>query len=307
MSGPLAGRIASIGEAMIELRRRPDGLLAQGHGGDTLNTAIYLARLGAPVDYVTALGDDPESDRMVAFWAEEGIGTAHVLRAPGRLPGLYMIDVDAAGERRFLYWRDRAPAREMLALPQSPALLDALASAALLYVSGITLAIIGARGRARLSALFDRVREAGGRVAFDTNWRPALWPDRDTARRAYEAQLARTDIAFLGADDMRDLFGDSDPDAVLAHAAHDRVAETVLRLAAPGCVVRHAGAREHVPALAVPRVVDTTAAGDAFSAGYLAARFRGEPPADAARAGHRIASVVIAHPGAIIPREATPR
>ncbi len=52
--------------------------------------------------------------------------------------------------------------------------------------------------------------------------------------------------------------------------------------------------------------VDTTAAGDSFAAGYLAARLRGEAPAAAARAGHRLAAVVITHPGAIIPREAMP-
>ena len=79
-------RIASIGECMIELSQAAGGLLSRSYGGDTLNTAVYLARLGVAVDYVTALGDDPWSDEMVSAWRAEGVGTGHVVRVPGRLP-----------------------------------------------------------------------------------------------------------------------------------------------------------------------------------------------------------------------------
>src|SRR6187399_2663481 len=87
-------RIASIGECMIELRQLPDGHLTRSFGGDTLNTAVYLARLGVSVDYVTALGDDPLSEEMLAGWRAEGVGTGLVARVPGRLPGLYLIQTD---------------------------------------------------------------------------------------------------------------------------------------------------------------------------------------------------------------------
>ncbi|PTU04499.1 ketodeoxygluconokinase, partial [Pseudomonas sp. HMWF031] len=109
--GPHAPRIALIGECMIELQHRADGSLQQSFGGDTLNTAVYLSRelAGAgTVDYVTALGDDSFSDAMCQSWAEENIGLGMVQRLPGRLPGLYCIQTDAAGERRFLYWRNEA-------------------------------------------------------------------------------------------------------------------------------------------------------------------------------------------------------
>ena len=84
---PPTARVACIGECMVELKEQPDGLLRRSYGGDTLNTAVYLARLGVPVDYVTALGDDTWSDEMLAFWRAEGIGTGLVPRLPGRLPG----------------------------------------------------------------------------------------------------------------------------------------------------------------------------------------------------------------------------
>ncbi|WP_448190999.1 sugar kinase [Azospirillum sp. sgz301742] len=289
---------------MIELFRRPDGSLTMGFGGDTLNTAVYLARLGVAADYVTALGDDPTSAGMIAAWQAEGVGTQHVLRLPGRLPGLYMIETDAAGERRFLYWRDMAPARELFVLPQSPALIEALEGYDLLYLSGISLAIWGERGRDVLFALLDRVRARGGRVAFDTNWRPRLWPDRETAQRAYDAMLSRTDIALPGVTDLRELYGDADADAVLARVRAAGVPEIVLKLEAPGCIVSDGGTGVDVPAERVSTVVDTTAAGDSFSAGYLAARLEGRTPVEAARAAHRLAAAVIQHRGAIIPRDA---
>ncbi len=94
------------------------GLFSRGYGGDTLNTAVYLARLGVGVDYITALGDDSLSDEMIAGWAAEGVGTRRVARLPGKLPGLYMIQTDDKGERRFFHWRDSAAARSLMDLPR---------------------------------------------------------------------------------------------------------------------------------------------------------------------------------------------
>ncbi len=301
-------RVAALGECMIELFRRPDGALTMGFGGDTLNTAVYLARLGESkgiaVDYVTALGDDPVSAGMIAAWEAEGVGTGHVQRLPGRLPGLYMIETDKAGERRFLYWRDNAPARDLFVQPQSPALIAALEGFDLLYLSGISLAIWGEQGREALFALLKRVRATGGRVAFDTNWRPRLWPDHGVAQRAYDTMLRHTDIALPGVTDLHDLYGDTDAAAVLARVRAAGVPEIALKLEAPGCIVSAPGIDAEVPAERVDTVVDTTAAGDSFSAGYLAARLEGLDPVEAARAAHRLAAIVIQHRGAIIPRAA---
>ena len=108
-------RVAAIGECMLELTHRDERTLALGHGGDTFNTALYLARAGASsgiaVDYVTALGTDPMSDTMVAGWQAEGVGTARVVRLEGKLPGLYLIRTGDSGERRFFYWRSEAAVR----------------------------------------------------------------------------------------------------------------------------------------------------------------------------------------------------
>ena len=121
-------RVACIGECMIELKQAGNGLFSRGYGGDTLNTAVYLARLGARTDYITALGDDTLSDEMIACWAAEGVGTARVSRLPGKLPGLYMIQTDDKGERRFFHWRESAAARSQMDLPETTDILNSLAS-----------------------------------------------------------------------------------------------------------------------------------------------------------------------------------
>ncbi|MGQ0677888.1 MAG: sugar kinase [Rhodospirillales bacterium] len=304
---PGPARAATIGECMIELSPREGGLYALGFGGDTLNTAVYMARLGMPVDYLTAMGDDPYSDRMIAAWAREGVGVERVRRVGGRLPGLHLIETDAGGERRFFYWRDRAPARELFRLPDTPALLDEIAAYELVYLSGISLSLYGEDGRAALSGALDERRRRGGKVAFDSNYRPRNWPDAATARAAMEEMMRRADIALLSFEDERALWNDKSPERAARRAAGLGPAEVVVKNGAGAAVVAVSG--ERTLSLAPDpqdRPRDTTAAGDSFNAAYLAARRAGASPAEAARAGHRLAAAVIRHPGAIIPRQAMP-
>src|SRR5258708_39511305 len=134
-------KVACIGEGMIELRQADGGLFLRGFGGDTLNTAVYLARLGVEVDYITALGDDSLSDEMIAGWAGEGVGTSQVLRLPGKLPGIYMIQTDERGERRFFHWRESSAVRSLMDQPDTERILKSLAKYDLVYLSAITLSI----------------------------------------------------------------------------------------------------------------------------------------------------------------------
>lgn len=295
--------VACIGECMIELSQGAGGQLTRSYGGDTLNTAVYLARLGVSVDYVTALGIDPFSDEMVEAWKGEDVGTARVARIDGKLPGLYVIRTSEAGERSFYYWRESAAARMLLDLPQTDAILAALASYDLIYLSGVTLSLYSPDGRQRLIDALRKARESSTRVAFDTNFRVQGWPVLDTARQVYRDILAVADIVLASVDDLTPLFG-----ARMHGELIDRMAarEVVLKLATPGSVVRHDGVEHAVKADPVSKVVDTTAAGDSFAAAYLAARLDEIAPVEAALAGHRLAGVVIGHRGAIIPRAAMP-
>jgi 2-dehydro-3-deoxygluconokinase len=299
-------RMACIGECMVELPERPDGTLTRGFGGDTLNTALYLARLGVPVDYVTALGSDPFSGEMIQAWTAEGIGTDLIPRLPDRLPGLYVIQTDASGERRFFYWRDSAPVRELFRLPQTEAIEAALCRTDMIYLSGITLSLFDDPSRDRLFDVLARSRGQGARIAFDTNFRPRGWPDLALARKVYDRAFRVSDVVLASVEDHMLLYGSAEPEAVVARLHAAGVPETVVKYASPACHVMVEGSGEVVEAEPVKDVVDTTAAGDSFAAGYLAARRAGFSPAASARVGHTLAGAVVRRRGAIIPKAAMP-
>jgi len=302
--------IAVIGECMIELSQQENSL-SRGFGGDTLNTAVYLARQTRQlaVHYVTALGTDTFSSEMLAAWQQEKIQTGLIQRMENKLPGLYVIETDARGERTFYYWRNDAAARFWLEGERADDICQQLVQFDFLYLSGISLAILTPAGREKLLTLLARCRSNGGKVIFDNNYRPRLWASASEAQAAYQAMLAVTDIAFLTLDDEQLLWGETPVDRVIARTHEAGVAEVIIKRGADSCLVSLSGEpRVDVPAQVLPasRIVDTTAAGDSFSAGYLAVRLNGGSVAEAARRGHLTASTVIQHRGAIIPLAAMP-
>lgn len=299
-------RIVSIGEVMIEMARGQDGRFSQACGGDTFNTAVYLARRGLPVAYATALGDDIYSDRIVSLAAAEGIATDLIVRMPGRLPGLYLIETDAKGERSFSYWRDAAPARELFELPDWGRIAESIIGARIVYFSGITLSIYSNQGIGRFLALLELARKAGTKVVFDGNYRPRAWKgDLQRTRTVFMEALKRVDIALPTYDDEALLWGDTSPDATIERLQAFGIAEIAIKNGPNSALVAAGGHKEFVPVPDVVVPVDTTAAGDSFNAGYMAARLADENPGDAAIAGHRLASEVIRHRGAIMPRTAS--
>lgn len=303
-------RVAAIGECMVELQERPDGGITQSFGGDTFNTAAYMARLGeglgAFVDYVSAIGDDPFSEEMASFWRAQGVGDQLVLRRPGRRPGLYFIKTDAAGERRFYYWRGEAAVREAFETDGSDALLAALADYSNVYISGISLAVLKPQSRARLIARLEELAGKGVAIDFDCNYRPLLWENVETTRAVYEQVIGFASRVMVTVEELAVLGIEPTPEAGAAHFVSVPHLETVIKDGAKPCTLIYDGKIEVVAATRVETVVDTTAAGDSFSATYLLGRSLGLAPAEAARRAHIVAGAVVQHRGAIIPKDATP-
>jgi 2-dehydro-3-deoxygluconokinase len=301
----MTARVLCIGECMAELSADGAGGYRLGFGGDTLNTALYMARLLGPgqVGYVTRLGDDPYSAAMRAAWEAEGIDCELVETVTGATVGLYAIDTDAGGERSFTYWRGEAPARELFTRGNWQTRSEAMGRAALVYNSGITLAVLPPEGRDRLIAAAAVAKAGGAMVAIDPNFRPRLWPAPEAAEWIARAYAAAS-ITLTSAEEERTLFPDARPAPPWPHIADAGCAETVAKTGAAGAVVAAGGTVSDTPGLPAGRVVDTTGAGDAFNAAYLAARLTGAPPAEAARRGCALGARVVAHRGAIIPRAA---
>lgn len=304
--------IAVIGECMVELQRQ-NNHIRQGFGGDTLNTAVYLARM-MPADrnqihYITALGTDHFSDMMLDTWDHEQIDTRLIQRLADKQPGLYFIETDDQGERSFTYWRNDAAAKYWLESPQTETILQQLLQMQVIYLSGISLAILSPASRQRLFDFLTTFRQQGGRVVFDNNYRPRLWTSREETQSCYQTMLQLTDIAFLTLDDETELWGEESIETVVQRTQQAGVSEIVVKRGSQPCLIALPGQPwQEVPALKVPgnKVVDTTAAGDSFGAGYLSARLQQRSAIDSARQGHLLASTVIQYPGAIIPQTAMP-
>ncbi|MDO3380694.1 sugar kinase [Gilvimarinus algae] len=304
-------QIACIGEVMIELATAEaagDGSerKALSYAGDTYNTVVTLARLGAHASYVTRLGDDHYSDAIVQRLQSEQIATDSIVRQAGKVPGLYMIHNSPDGEREFFYWRDRAPARELFASEEEISVLESqLADTQMLYLSGITLAIISETSRQNLLVFLRRFKERGGKVAFDSNYRPRLWQNPKQAQQANRELLAVTDLALLTLDDEQLLWGDEGDaiEAVKARYSNCDINEIVLKRGAEDVVILKGQERLAVEVPKVTNIVDTTAAGDTFNAGYLAANLAGASPQECARQANRCAGIIIRHRGGVIDKQ----
>jgi 2-dehydro-3-deoxygluconokinase len=298
-------RVVAIGEVMLELARGGDGRFAMGCGGDTFNTAVYLARAGIDVSYATALGDDPYSERIVAMAAAEGVKTDLMLRVSGRQPGLYTIETGDKGERRFYYWRNESPARELFELADWNRIAEAMLGARVIYFSGITLSLYTNAGLGRMLAIIEMARQRGSKVVFDGNFRPQGWKgDLARTRTVFMEALKRVDIALPTYDDEAVLWGDPSPEATVARMQAFGIAEVAVKNGPNSALVAAGGRQEFVPVPEVVVPIDTTAAGDTFNAAYMAARLTGETPAAAAAAGHKLAAEKVRHRGAIMPRNA---
>lgn len=298
-------RFLSIGEIMAEMAPAPDspGLYRLGYAGDTYNTAWYARRLLPAtwtVSYGTVLGTDPMSDDLARVIGAQGISNDALRRTEDRTVGLYMIQT-RDGERSFSYWRGQSAART---LADDPAWLDQImADRSVIQFSGITLAILSPKARKTLCAALGRARAHGAHIAFDTNLRPRLWESAEAMRSGLLQGAAVSDTVMPSFDEEQLAFQDATPEDTL----------TRYHAAGASCVVIKNGAvpfqgwtQETGTVTCTPpsvaRVVDSTAAGDSFGAGFLAARATGAPLALAMTRAAALAAQVIQHPGALAPK-----
>lgn len=294
-------RIVCIGECMVEMAPlETPGTYRMGFAGDTLNTAWYLAKLlgdRARVDYFTAVGTDPVSDQMLDFLTQEAIGTANILRRSDRTLGLYMIQLQN-GERSFSYWRGQSAARTLAQSGQDIA--TALRGADIAYFSGITIAILSQQDRETLMTELEEFSTSGGEIVFDPNLRPKLWTDPQDMTQAIMDAARLSDIVLPSHEDEATWFGDQSPEDTARRYAQQGAGIVVVKNG-PGEMIVHsdAGLSRHQPEQ-VSAVIDTTAAGDSFNAGFLASYIAGEPLDQTIAAGARLAARVVTYRGALV-------
>ncbi|MEM1074652.1 MAG: sugar kinase [Pseudomonadota bacterium] len=286
--------ILCLGEPMLEFNEQADGSFLPGHGGDTSNCAIAAARQGAMVGFVTHLGEDAFGASFLDLWARERVDTSTVKQVPDAPTGIYFVTHSAAGHE-FSYYR-AGSASSLMGPNDLP--VEALRAAKILHVSGISQAISETAADAVFTAI-GIVKQAGGRVSYDTNLRLKLWP-LNRARAVIHAGVAQSDIVLPGLDDAQALTGLSEPDAIADFYLGLGVQVVALTLGPEGTLVATPEARQHIPGRRVD-AVDATGAGDTFDGAFLARLVAGNDPFDAALYANAAAALSTQGFGAVAP------
>lgn len=253
-------------------------------GGPAGNTALALAALGVPYRLVGGTGDDAFGAFLRQGFSAAGAALATV---PGAT-GLSVAVEHPGGERSFLTAAGHLSAETAANIL---ALLPGRAGAGdVVLISGAFLFPQLLDG---FEALCVTIRRRGFALALDTGWPPDGWTD--TVRTAATAWLAQCDHVLLNEVEAASLSGAAEIEAAMAWvAAHARPdAAVIVKRGGEGVSALAAGRRLDCPAPAVT-VIDTTGAGDAFNAGYLAALVGGRPLEDCLRRGVAVASAAIA-------------
>ncbi|MBN8446028.1 MAG: sugar kinase [Gammaproteobacteria bacterium] len=302
-------KIVLLGECMVEFFQLVENVYHQNFAGDVYNTAVYLKRAAPNLDvqFFSAVGTDLVSDQLVAAVDAEKIGTSLLLRNKTARPGLYMINTDCFGERSFVYWRDSSAAKQVMQLFAAQQKQAELLTSQWFYFSGISLAILSAADREQLFVLLAKLKAAGIKLIFDPNYRPALWQNNGNdiaqCREAFIKAYQLADIALPGLDDHKVLFEANHAEDVLAQLKALGVPEILVKNGKEGVLLYADGQSQAISAVQVKKVVDTTAAGDSFNGGYLAARLQGANAVKSAEYAAALAGFVVQHTGAIVSRD----
>jgi sugar/nucleoside kinase (ribokinase family) len=266
-------RVLVLGDVMIDLVVRSEGPLAVGadrrakivarSGGSGANQAVWLARFGVKTRFVGRVGA-ADRDFETKILREAGV-EAHLAADESRETGRLIALIDPQGERSFL--TDRGANDGLMASDIPDKLLDDVDHA---HISGYSF--IDSQARTAAVDLLERAKARGVPTSVDPASSEFL---REIGPSHFIAWTRGADIAFPNEDEALVLTGAQDPDEQLARLrAHYPM--VVLKRGAAGSAAAEGARRWRAPA---PRVaaIDTTGAGDAFLAAFLAARLSGAP------------------------------
>lgn len=292
--------LIALGEPLVEFNQtRPDEpVYLQGFGGDTSNAMIAAARAGVRSTYLTRLGADHFGDALTALWAQEGVDSTAVERDPDAATGIYFVHHGQAGHG-FSYLRAGSAASRMTTACLSDlGWSSAIASARILHVSGISLAISPSACETSLQAMRD-ARQAQTLVSFDSNLRLKLW-GLEQARAGIAQAVGLCDLFLPSLEDMAVLIGVTDPHAIVDWGHAQGARQVVLKLGEHGALVSDGSRRETVAGRKV-KVVDATGAGDCFCGNLLARLASDDDLFTATRYANQAAALSVQGFGAVAP------
>lgn len=287
--GSVLGVVGDLVEDIVVWRerdRRPGtdnpARITRTRGGSAANVAALAAQAGAPARFIGRVGDDAAGLQLTDALAACGVDVR--VQRDGRT-GTVVVLVDPTGERTM--FPDRGAAAELSGVPA-----EWLESVGLLHATSYSFAAEPAA--AATLDLIRAGRAAGIAVSLDASSTGVL-EDIGIARYLDLVQAIRPSVFFANASEAALLDLDRPPFAHTLTVVKNGSGPTILRFCG--------GDRVVIPVAAVDGVRDTTGAGDALAAGFLAARLRGEDVPGAVRAGHALARAILGSPGAALSPE----
>ena len=261
-------------------------------GGSAANTAAALARLSVECRFIGTVGDDSHGRFAVASLAAAGVDTGAIEITAEAPTVMVIIAIAPDGERLIYVWPPSGGAHGELGIETAVA---AASTADWLHVSGICLRLAPAR-EAVLAAM-EHARSDGVPVSFDLNLRLENWGWDDDFRSVVDTAVTRSDVIMGAAiDEIVALAGRNDPiEAAVSLAGDERL--VIARMGAAGAIACSAMGVVDARGFTVD-VVDTVGAGDAFNAGFIAARLRGLAISEALRWGNGVAALTVSRSGA---------
>jgi sugar/nucleoside kinase (ribokinase family) len=254
-------------------------------GGDALNEATVLARLGVRTAVLGRVGQDLFGNFLLEELGLAGVDTQHVRRDATVGTALTVVLLQSNSERNFLYYPGATA--NLVAEDVSNEIL----SECQMLVVGSAFGLPSLDGEG-LAGVLARARSMGVTTALDTTW--------DTFGRwlpTLQPVLPHVNFFMPSVYEARALVGDGDPEEVAARLAALGPSVVVIKLGAAGCYLHTAERGWHIPPLP-SHVVDTTGAGDCFVGGFLAGWIRGWDLFESARLGHAAAACCVEEVGA---------
>lgn len=272
--------VATFGESMVAFVSR-DGSPEFGTtvAGAESNLAVALSELGCRVRWVSRVGDDPLGRLIISAIEARGVDVV-ADRDPEKPTGVLVRHVSAGGTQ-VQYYRSESAARRL-----APAMSDRAGDATWCHLTGITPAL-SATAAELVATIFARSDGPAGRLSFDVNYRPALWPDDDAAARVLLPLARRADVVFIGDDESESLFGTSEVGELGDLLLQRDDQELVLKRGRGPASLLTRGRVVTEPAVEAV-VIDPTGAGDAFAAGYLAGHVFGLSASRRLRLAHEM-------------------
>ena len=290
--------IISIGECMIELfSEKPiesADSFTRSFAGESVNILVAASRLGNTTGYITRLGSDPFTTYLLDSWRSEGIDTSQSKQVSG-FNAVHFVATLPNGERDFVYYRKGSAPTTI-----NPADIDPnyISQAKIMHISGVAQGISPTAGDAVLHAA-QIARENSITVSYDPNYRHQLWSHSD-ARAGMKRVIPYVDyfLPSLPAD-TEVLFGTQDPNKIIDQSLELGAIIVAIKMGAYGAIIGTKHETFSIPPYNSGPVVDTTAAGDAFNAGFLHGMLNNMSPKDAGTFAAITAGIKIRGRGAI--------